>query len=157
MNERYLELAYEEAAHSWDTSSQNGATLVSYSGTFFAANNFPEGIKLAVSRLERPLKYLYTEHAERAVIFKAVKAGAHVNGSYMYCPWAACADCARAIIGVGIVKLIRHKEAMDRIANPMWSESIEHADIMMREAGIEIEEYDSPIARPTLLFNGKPW
>ncbi len=156
-DERELQAAYFVAENSTDTSTQNGAVILGSSFKYFGVNDLLPLVKRESRRYERPTKYLYTEHAERAAIFNAVRYNANLYGSTLYCPWAACADCARAIIGTGVARLVRHKEAMDRVASQMWLESIQAADDMMGEVGIEVVTIDAEIERPTLLFNGEPW
>lgn len=56
----------------------------------------------------------------------------------MISPWAACADCARAIIMAGITKLI----TLPREESERWDDSIKIADTMMKEAKIEVIKLD---------------
>ena len=121
-------------------------------------NNIPCGLSRCISpRLERPLKYKYTEHAERDAIYRAALRGRSTSGRIMVCPWAACTDCARAIIGCGLKTLCRYKPAMNR-TQERWLEEIRLADRMLKEAGIEIIDYDEPLGCDfDVLFNGEKW
>lgn len=141
----FLSVALGIATQSKDTSSQNGAIIVDMYGRAISSgcNNFPEGVEYLAERLERPAKYQYFEHAERNAIYKAARSGRSTQGATMYCPWAACHDCARAIIQSGICCLVRQSN----IANPQrWAQSCEAGDIMLREAGIEIIDYEGFIS-----------
>lgn len=125
------------ASTSLDRSVQNGAVIVRRGNIIgWGANNLPNGVEQLDERYERPLKYAYTEHAERSAIFDAAKRGNKLDGAEMYCPWSACADCARAIGMTGIKTLIR----FEMPENERWSESIAIGDRIMQEAGVEIVE-----------------
>lgn len=135
-----MQVAYTLAGHSLDPSTQCGAVLCDDNGTILAdgINEFPRGVEYNAERWERPLKYQVIEHAERNAIFDAAARGVRTQGLTMIAPWAACADCARAIIQAGITKLIRHQDASDR-SPANWVESIAIADTMLKEAGVAVE------------------
>lgn len=156
-----LKMAYRAARLSNDRSTQNGAVVVSATGTTIqGCNNAPNGVHAYDERLESPLKYLYTEHAERAAILRAARYGVPLYGSTMFAPWAACADCARAIIVSGISRLVVDKPMMDGTPE-RWKESINHAFGMLEEADVEIVVNKEPISNiQPILFNGEvfvPW
>lgn len=154
----YLKLAYSEARRSRDESTQNGAVVVLQGretpskivGSGF--NDIPEGVRDIAERRHRPLKYQFTEHAERAAIFDAARHGFKTDGATMYCPWLACADCGRSIICAGIVRVVRHK-IPEHASRPDWLASIAIADQMFREAGVQIDEHEGMIGE-TIRFNG---
>jgi len=144
----FLRMAYEVADDfATDPSTQNGAILVDSDGHPFSegANHFPNGVEEKTDRWERPGKYLFVEHAERNVIYAAARAGFKTDKATMYCPWAACTDCARAIIQAGIKEVITHHkpvpdsgERFGMPVHPKWSESINVALLMLEEAGVNI-------------------
>lgn len=131
----YLRLACHVAkTESDDPHTHNGAVLRMTDGLIVAAaNKFPPSVLRADDRLVRPAKYSYIEHAERNVIYTAAQQGLSTKGATMYCPWFACADCARAIICAGITKVIGLSHAP---AHGAWQESIDRGDAMFREAGV---------------------
>lgn len=140
---------YVVAQESPDPSTQNAAMLWNVSGRLLGVdcNRFPEGVEYTEERWERPLKYEVIEHAERNSIYWAAALGRQTLDSTMVACWAACSDCARGIIQAGVKRLVRHKNATDHanaIAAPGkdWSGSINTADQMMHEAGIEIIDID---------------
>jgi dCMP deaminase len=155
----YLRNAYCLARHSKDSSNQNGSVLVldnKIIGT--GNNNFSIGVEFTTARAEnRPEKYRYFEHAERAAIYQAARAGERVFGSVMYTPWAACCDCARGIINSGVSILVVHKERMS-MTPPRWQDSVNEALDMLREAGVQITYFEGSIGdAPDVLVNGKLW
>lgn len=139
---KHLYDAYLVAKDSPDPSTQNGALLYSQGGAILAAdyNRFPDGVAYLPERWERPLKYDVIEHAERNSIFWAASRGRATADSTMVAPWAACADCARAIIQAKVRRLVRHQEATEqgRKSSGQWDGSISIADQMLKEAGVEI-------------------
>jgi dCMP deaminase len=120
------------------------------------ANRFPGKVKDLPERWERPIKYSYVEHAERNAIYHAARMGRPTQNCTMYCYWAACADCARAIILSGISRLVTHKIIMD-ISHERWKDTIEVAFGMLREAGVQLDQVEEPIEEYQIRFNGALW
>jgi dCMP deaminase len=142
-HEDYLRRAYEAASLSKDLSTQNGAILVNPNiGGYIVAEGWndivPEGCD-NLERRQRPLKYQWTEHAERAAIYIAARWGYPTENLWLYAPWLACADCGRAIVLAGITKCIRHK-IPEHAERPDWAQTIAIADEMFKEAGVEVVE-----------------
>lgn len=168
-----LTKAYERALGSPDPSTQNGALIVSevmvggHIGFEILAggcNEFTKGLEVTPERLERPLKYTFIEHAERNAVFNAASLGVNCTEKTMVCPWAACAECARAVVASGIGKLVRHKQASER-SPARWLESIALADEILLAGGVTIVEYDGVLHEdktvvgkvPTILHGEELW
>lgn len=155
----FLRQAYDVARSSTDRSIQNGAIIVNGSGRTVASgsNHFPTGVAELPERLVRPEKYLYVVHAETAAIYEAAKKGESTDGGTMYSPWAACGECAKAIIQAGIKRVVVHKEAYAK-SERQWVESIGLALNLFQEAGVEYvllsAQYKDGLS---LLFNGALW
>lgn len=140
---------YVVAQESPDPSTQNAAMAWNPHGDLIGVdfNRFPAGVEYTDERWERPLKYEVIEHAERNAIYWAAARGRSTENATMFAAWAACSDCARGIIQAGVRRLVRHQQATDHsnaIAAPGkdWSNSISTADMMLREAGVEIIDID---------------
>jgi len=91
------------------------------------------------ARNERPTKYLWYEHAERNAIYNSSRCGIPLKGCTAYVNWHPCADCTRALIQTGIVRVVAYEtppELLDR-----WCDHIQVSDEMMGEAGVEYIEY----------------
>lgn len=100
-------------------------------------NGFPRGVSDDVdSRHERPVKYFYTEHAERNAIYAAAREGISVLGSTMYVSGLPCADCARAIIQSGVASVVLPNAPFEGKGD--WLESCMAGVEMMEEAGIDL-------------------
>lgn len=137
----FLRQAYMVAKQqSTDPSIQNGAILVDYYRSNpgvvgWGANKFPNNVREAPERWERPLKYEYVEHAERNALYQACRAGVSTQGLWMFVPWFACVDCARAIIQCGISTVVGHQQAFDKTPQ-RWRDNIARALEMLDEAGV---------------------
>lgn len=138
---RFLELATFIGAWSKDRSTQVGCVVVGPSNEIRALgyNGFPRGVDdSADHRHERPLKYRWTEHAERNAIYNALLSCTSLKGCRMYLPWFPCMDCARAIVQVGIAQLI----AMEPdLSDGKWGEDFKEALELFAEAGVKVRYY----------------
>lgn len=156
---KWMKFAYTLASNSKDESTQNGAVIVGRN-VFFDKdvvvgsgwNDIPGLLHDTPERRQRPLKYQWTEHAERAAIYDAARTGFATHDATMYCPWLACADCGRAIVMAGIKRVVRHK-IPEHETQFNWLFSITVADEMFKEAGIEIVELVGKIGA-TIRFGG---
>jgi dCMP deaminase len=155
----YLRGALDFARQSSDPSTQNGAILVTpaYGRDGFPIaqgyNTLPTGVRDQSDRWLSPAKYKFVEHAERNAIYEAARLGFATHGAVMFCPWAACSDCARAIIQAGIKVLVRCPSSMPA---EHWAEDILLGDLMMTEAGVRITEV-GVTWEGFLRRNGEPW
>lgn len=135
----YLRLACQFAAEtSDDLRTQNGAVLAMKDGEpidyLIGANRLPSHIH-GGGRLFAPAKYLFIEHAEREVIYTAARLGVQTDGATLYCPWFACCDCARAIIGAGIKEVVG-LAILDVLTPERWRANVQTALQMLIEARI---------------------
>lgn len=160
---QFFRLALAEAWGSPDPSTQTGAIIVDAGGRVVSGgcNDFPEGVAAKPERLERPLKYSFMEHAERNAIYSA---GEIVDTDVMYALWAACDDCARAIIQSGIRTVHTHgfylgNDAIDKTGTRRdWGETLKVSFTMFEEAGVDVIYHDFQVMRQgeSLLYNGEP-
>lgn len=149
---------YRYATDSPDPRTQNAAFIYNKDGKLIslACNRMPRGVKANDSRWERPNKYNFVEHAERNAIYKSAEYGCSTYGGTMVAPWAACCDCARAIIQSGIRRVVRHKEACER-GDSHWLEQMKLADEMFEEADIDILELSVTFDEVDIRHSGELW
>jgi dCMP deaminase len=152
-----LRLAAEHARSSPDPSTQNGGLLCTDDAKWvkfdtWSVNEFPRGVAYSDERWERPLKYSIIEHAERNAIYAAARHGIRTEGLTLVCVWAACTDCARAIIQAGIKRLVTLAPVQEAHGN--WGASIDIAMVMLKEAGVEVVYVEGPL-NVTLRRNGQ--
>lgn len=158
--EHLLSVAYKVAQDSPDPSTQVGALLYSIGDRriiSWGCNEFPAGLEVTPERLERPLKYTFIEHAERNAIFGVVSQRiACPSDTIMVGTWAACADCARAIVQAGIKVLVRHDNINDH-APDHWKESVSLADEILEAGGVTIIDYRGTVPADPIRHNGMMW
>lgn len=138
--EHYLKLVAEAAALSKDTGAQIGAVLIDRHGNTLLSrcNEFPIGVIETAKRRSRPAKYIFTEHAERNVIFAAARKGYALEGATIVQNWYPCADCARAIVQSGICRVYCEEP---NFLDPRWGEAFRAARSIFDECGIRVEFY----------------
>lgn len=147
--------AYRASARSLDPSTQCGAVVTDNKRWYFEGINEPtRGNYLSTAEWEnRAFKYAVVEHAERNAIFEATR-HTSVQGFTMYASWAACVDCARAIVQSGITRLVRHYHPLDTA----WAESIRLGDQVLESGGVDIVTVTDPITGlEPVRFSGKLW
>jgi deoxycytidylate deaminase len=98
-------------------------------------------------------KLTYIEHAERLAIHTAARNGIRTEGATMYAVWASCPECARAIVGAGITRLVTLQATRD-LTPGRWAEPIRIADRMLAEAGVRVEFYTQPLG-VRIRFDGR--
>jgi dCMP deaminase len=156
-----MRVAYQLAAdESTDTSTKCGALLIHPDDgrvILGGVNSFVNSDMAAHPKnYERPRKYWVTEHAERAAILKAAKRGISTSGLIMVAPWAACPDCARAIVLAGIPLVVSHKRAFDQTPK-RWIELVIAGIEILKGGGVTYHLFEDHIAGCENLFNGDIW
>lgn len=138
-DEYFMRLVYLAASKSKDRSTKIGAVIVrEHQVVATGYNGFPSGVNDDVAvRHDRPLKYSWTEHAERNAIYCCARHGVSARGATMYTQGVPCADCARGVIQAGITKVITHAD-WGLATNPRWLESCQISTEMLKEAGVEL-------------------
>lgn len=149
-----LTRAYKVAMRdSKDPRTNNGAVLLTLNGRYFeGANHFPSGVHETPERWVKPLKYQTVAHAETNAIHAAAKAGVSTNRGVLFAPWFACCECAKAIIQAGITIVIGHDAPFHN--RPDWQNDLDHADVMLREAGITFFRVVHKFQGISILFDG---
>lgn len=110
-----------------------------------SANVLPVQLNSSTSKLKPNFenRYYVIEHAERAAIFQAIANGENLSGATLYCTRFPCSDCARAIISVGIKRVVTtrwiEKENKTNLNN--WKKSQQYAFMMFQNAKLVVEQY----------------
>ncbi|MBL4747689.1 MAG: CMP deaminase [Magnetovibrio sp.] len=139
---RFIRLAREIGSWSKDRSTHVGAVIVAEDKTpsSYGYNGFPRDIDDDVAeRHERPDKYDWTEHAERNAIYNATRTGQTLLKNTIYVTHVPCPDCARAILQVGIKRVVVDKASVsDADFQARWDEKGKFSQRMFKEAGIDM-------------------
>jgi len=150
---RYLTVAACIASQrSHDDSTNNGAVIVAGGEVIAAANEYLDNQwRSRVATREDKLTLI--EHAERGAVYTAAEQGICTRGATMYCIWAACPECARAIVAGGITRLVTLQATRD-LTPERWAEPIRIADRMLAEAGVSVEFFPGRL-NVQIRFNGQ--
>jgi dCMP deaminase len=135
---KFIKLSKHISDWSKDKNKKVGAVIVDSDNIVLSMgyNGIPRGCDdTDESRYERPIKYLFTEHAERNAIYHAARHGVSLKDCKLYVTLFPCADCARAMIQSGITKLIAPEPNLN---HEVWGDHFKAAIQMMEEAKIEI-------------------
>lgn len=149
MNDRWILKHFIMAAvvssYSKDNSVKCGAVIVRQDNSIASTgyNGFPRGVDDTIKeRYERPIKYLFTEHAERNAIYNS-----HENlkdySIFIYThpqKLSVCSDCARAIIQSGISDV--YLQSID--TEQRWEESCQVGIDMLKESYVNLLIKDIP-------------
>ena len=142
-SKRFIDLARHISSWSKDRSTKVGAVIVDQDNRVvsFGYNGFPSGFDDTIEeRHERPVKYDYTEHAERNAIYNAARVGVSTKGCTIYLHWFPCHECSRAIIQSGISKIVCVKPSDTE--SDKWKRSFELASQILKEGGVEVELFE---------------
>ena len=144
---KYMSLAEHFSTWSKDTNTKVGSVIIGKNGQVLSQgyNGFPRGVSDTLERLsDRNIKNTLTVHAEANALYNAIYNGANLENSVMYVYGLDCChECAKAIIQSGIRTVI----AYTPIEKPNWKESIELAQQLFKETGVQYlkiskEEFD---------------
>lgn len=157
----YLHHAYKIAMQSPDPSTQVGAVIVhpELGPLSHGCNKPPDKINITDELLNSKDKNYYIEHAERNAIFDSMIAKYDPKGCTMYSTWAACPDCARAIISCGITRVVSHKEMYEKYSGSM-KDLVDIGISMLENSGIEFILWSGKISefgRIKIRTSGKVW
>jgi dCMP deaminase len=136
---RFLALAALIATWSKDASTRVGCAVVDGHRVVRATgyNGLPRGVSDDVpARLERPEKYLWTEHAERNALYVSARHGVVLAGCSLYCTHPPCADCARGIVQAGLSEVVLPAGAA--LPAGRWADHERAAREMLAEACIVV-------------------
>lgn len=148
-NEYFFELAKTISTKSKDSTKIGCLIEKDHSIISTGYNGFPVGVidspflkgdpekPIEINpRLQRPLKYFYTAHAEEnAIAFAARNGVSTLNSSIYIYGMAPCSRCARLIIQAGI-KHVYAIMAVTKDSMKRWEEEMDITVEMFEESGI---------------------
>jgi len=141
-DEYFMGVAYLSSMRSKDPNTQVGACIVSPKNKILSMgyNGLPIGCsddEFPWNRVEKdPVlnKYFYTTHSELNAILNY--RGGSLEGSKMYVTLFPCNECAKAIIQVGITKIVYADDKYDDTPAVVASKK------MLDAAGVVYEKYE---------------
>lgn len=99
-------------------------------------NGFPRDVDYSASRMERPEKYYWMEHAERNAIYNAARMGTALDGCKAYVSWFTCMDCARGLVSSGVTEIVCEEEP--DFQHHKYGEDFRRASDLYREVGVKV-------------------
>ncbi len=142
-DDRFLKLASSVSEWSKDDSTKVGAILVDSDMIVRCVgyNGMPRALDDSEpSRLIRPNKYQWFNHAELNLLTNCARIGIRTAGCTIYVTHHPCASCARSVIQSGINRVVCYAHPTD--FSERWSSEIAVAKEMMAEAKVELTEYN---------------
>ena len=136
---RHYLLAMHVASWSKDPTTQVGAVIVGKCRRDISIgyNGFPPGIEDLPERyMDRPTKYLFTQHAERNALDNA---RFDCTDATLVTTMFPCVECTKSLISKGIKRLVT-----DAPPNPLpngeksWRDTVPVSRQMLDEAGVKI-------------------
>ena len=140
---RFLTLAESIATWSKDPSRGVGAVIVSPLKQVIATgyNGLPRGFADHEERLQRPVKYDLTVHAEMNAIIQCARNGVSPIDGTVYSTFSPCIHCSLSIVQAGITRVVTWAVAK---GDEHWSDSIEKSLILFEETSIEYIAVERP-------------
>ena len=136
----FIDLARHVATRSKDPSTQVGAVIVDpqHNVRALGYNGFPRGVADTADRLaDRELKLMLTAHAETNAVYAAARMGVSTEGCTIYLSsLPPCADCSKAIIQAGIIRVGMPYGLAD--VPQRWRFSVDTGYLMLTEAGVRV-------------------
>lgn len=150
-DEFFCKMAETVKMKSKDRSTKCGCVIASKDHAVLSVgfNGFPRGVNDDIdSRHERPIKYSFTEHAERNAIYNAARHGIRLEGATLYLAGGGlpCDDCARAVIQSGINEVVSLDIPFDGKGG-MWEEKERISAEMFKEAGVRMVRLNPDYSR----------
>jgi len=138
-DKRFIQMAKEVAEWSKDPSIKVGAIAVKDRRIIATGyNGFPMGVP-DTGLDNRELKYKYTVHAEKNMIYNACRHGVSLIDADVYV-WGlpVCGECWKGLVQVGIKKVV-----MPDINNieERWKDSCCFSHKNMKQVGVEVRMY----------------
>ena len=89
-------------------------------------------------------KYFMLEHAERNAIHSSLARNVSLQGATMYASLYPCADCARAIVASGIMRLVVLREESENNRDARWRLHRHYADKAFGLGQVEVVFVELP-------------
>lgn len=133
----FMSFARLTASKSKDPTTQVGCILVDLDRNVIASgfNGLPRGVTDEPARMERPVKYLWTTHAEANAVAAAARRGAAVRAATAYVTHRPCAQCAALLVQAGVSRIV-----CDGGTTSMPTENFAVSDTILAEAGVHVQQ-----------------
>jgi dCMP deaminase len=134
----FVDLAYKRAEMSRDENTHVGAVIFSEEDCVEISvgyNCLARGVEHKPERNQRPLKYLYTSHAEASAVANAARLGRSTKGASLVATMFPCPLCAALLINAGVKKVYCPPPDWEHYK---YKDEFEHSLVQFKEAGVDI-------------------
>lgn len=132
----FIDILHTTARMSKDADTNVGSLIIDTKNKVVISsgwNDLPKGVKHTLERNSRPLKYLYTLHAEQGCLINALRLNVDVNGMTMLTTLGCCTQCCVSIVNSGISELVTPELDYNHTS---CGEIYQHSEIILQEGGI---------------------
>jgi dCMP deaminase len=128
------------ASTSFKKNTKVGVIITNTTGSISitACNGFLERVRKTPEREQPPLKFRFSEHAERKAIYTACRLGVSLDGCTMFSTHFPCCECARGIILVGINEIVIDDAILVGDFANRWREDFISSKELLMESEVKI-------------------
>lgn len=133
----FISILHNSAEMSKDTNTKVGCLVIDTVNKVVISsgwNDLPRGVKHTPERNSRPLKYVYTSHAEMSCLTNALRLRADVVGHTMLVTLACCPTCAVSVVNSGIAQVVTPEPDFQR---ETYGEAFGHTVKILGEGGVD--------------------
>lgn len=138
----FTNILHTTAGMSKDANTQVGCLIIDTVNKVVVSsgwNDLPRGVKHTPERNSRPLKYLYTSHAEMSCLTNALRLRSDVVGHTMLVTLACCPNCAVSVVNSGIAEVITPEPDFSR---ETYGEDFVHTVAILKEGRVKWHFYE---------------
>lgn len=132
----FIDILHTTANMSKDENTKVGALIVDTENKVVVSsgwNDLPRGLEHTKERNARPLKYIYTSHAELSCLTNALRLKADVVGKTLLVTLGACPQCCASVVNSGIFEIVTPDLDYDHIS---CGSLYEHSKNIITEGGV---------------------
>ena len=132
----FIDILHTTAKMSKDDNTKVGSLIIDTERKVVVSsswNDLPRDVKHISERNSRPLKYLYTLHAEQGCLINALRLNVDVNNLTMLTTLGCCPQCSCSIVNSGLSEVVTPELDYGHIS---CGELYEHSVNILKEGGV---------------------
>lgn len=132
----FIDILHTSAAMSKDANTKVGCLIIDTENKVVVSsgwNDLPRGVKHTPQRNSRPLKYLFTSHAEQSCLTNALRLNVRVAGYTMLTTLACCPQCSCSVVNSGIAEVVTPEPDLQHVT---YGSDFFYSVEIMQEGGI---------------------
>lgn len=132
----FINILHTTAAMSKDANTKVGCLIIDTKNKVVVSsgwNDLPRGVKHTPERNSRPLKYLFTSHAEQSCLTNALRLNACVTGHTMLTTLACCPQCSCSVVNSSLAEVVTPEPDLTHIT---YGQDFKYSIEIMQEGGV---------------------